>query len=63
MGPIIDRVVSLLRDKLFLKGNGAMHVCDWPKPNIFIPLSHVVTVPMLVHIFKLTMEYPHMVIM
>lgn len=63
VSPIIYRVVTLLRDKLFLNGNGTIHICDWPQPNILVPLTHVVTIPMLVHIFEFLVKDPYMVIM
>lgn len=63
VSPIIYGVVTLLRDKLFLNGNGTMHICDWPQPNILVPLTHVVTIPMFVHILEFLMKDPYMVIM
>jgi len=63
VSPIIYRVVTLLGDKLFLNGNGTVHICDWSQPNILIPLPHVIAIPMLVSIFEFLMKYPYMVIM
>lgn len=62
MCPVIDRVVTLLGDKLFLNGNGTMHVCDWSKPYVLVPFTHVVTVPVFVYILKFLMENPDMVV-
>jgi hypothetical protein len=63
VSPIIYGVVTLLRDKLFLNDNGTIHICNWPQPNILIPLPYVVTIPMLVCIFKFLMKDPYMIIM